>query len=165
PYQLGFENEEAIDSGAFWFYRKLGFRPTDADVARLVAREEERLAADPGYRTPRRILRRLVTHNLLYEVPGTPSGDWDRFHVRHLRLAVNRRMARRYGGSAAAIRAAAVRRVARALGIRPRALSRPAFRAFESFALVLDELPDLRRWSRAERRAVIGVVRAKVAGA
>ena len=32
PYQIGFENSEAIDSGAFWFYRKLGFRPTDAGV-------------------------------------------------------------------------------------------------------------------------------------
>ena len=28
PYQLGYENEEGIESGAFWFYRKLGFRPT-----------------------------------------------------------------------------------------------------------------------------------------
>ena len=26
PYQIGRENEEAISSGAFWFYRKLGFR-------------------------------------------------------------------------------------------------------------------------------------------
>jgi hypothetical protein len=28
PYQIGFENEEGIQSGAFWFYRKLGFRST-----------------------------------------------------------------------------------------------------------------------------------------
>ena len=27
PYQLGHDNDEAIESGAFWFYRKLGFRP------------------------------------------------------------------------------------------------------------------------------------------
>ena len=27
PYQVGLENDEALDSGAFWFYRKLGFRP------------------------------------------------------------------------------------------------------------------------------------------
>ena len=26
PYQIGMENDEAIESGAFWFYRKLGFR-------------------------------------------------------------------------------------------------------------------------------------------
>ena len=27
PYQLGDDNEEGIESGAWWFYRKLGFRP------------------------------------------------------------------------------------------------------------------------------------------
>ena len=48
PYQLGFENEEAIESGAFWFYRKLGFRPTDPSVRRLVAREEQRIAREAG---------------------------------------------------------------------------------------------------------------------
>ena len=26
PYQIGYENEEGIESGAFWFYRKFGFR-------------------------------------------------------------------------------------------------------------------------------------------
>ena len=48
PYQLGFENDEALDSGAFWFYRKLGFRPTDAGVRRLLAREEGRIAEGRG---------------------------------------------------------------------------------------------------------------------
>ncbi len=101
PYQLGFENAEAIDSGAFWFYRKLGFRPTDPGIARRVAREEQRIRADPSYRSSPATLRTLVTHNVLYEVPGAPSGDWDRFHVRHLGLAVNRRMAKRHRGDAA----------------------------------------------------------------
>ncbi|HEY7112560.1 MAG TPA: hypothetical protein VIA45_06465 [Thermoanaerobaculia bacterium] len=165
PYQLGFENDEAIASGAFWFYRKLGFRPTDPGVARLVAREEERLSADPSYRTPERLLRRLVSHNLLYEVPGTASGAWDRFHVRNLGLEVNRRMARGFGGSAGAIRAAAARRVAKALDVRPAALSPLERRAFESFALVLDEVPDLPRWTRSERRAVVEILRKKAGGA
>src|SRR5579864_8517736 len=40
PYQLGYHNEEAIESGAFWFYRKLGFRPGRADLVRLAEREE-----------------------------------------------------------------------------------------------------------------------------
>ncbi len=164
PYQLGFENEEAISSGAFWFYRKLGFRPTDRGVARLVAREEERLVADPDYRTPPRLLRRLVTHNLLYEVPGTPSGEWDRFHIRNVGLRVNRRMARRFGGSAEAIRTAAARRAANALGLRPARLAPPERRAFDSFALVLDEIPDLARWTPAERRGILEIVRAKAGG-
>ena len=39
-YQIGLGNDEAIASGAFWFYRKMGFRPTDQKVERLARREE-----------------------------------------------------------------------------------------------------------------------------
>ncbi len=161
PYQLGFENDEAIESGAFWFYRKLGFRPTDPGVRALVEREERRIAADPAYRSSRRTLARLVTHNVLYEVPGSPRGEWDRFHVRNLGLAVNRRMAREFGGSSARIREAAERRVAKALGMRPAWLPDFERDAFRDFALVLDLVPDLSRWSRAERTGVAAIIRAK----
>ena len=27
PYQLGAGNDEALKSGAWWFYQKMGFRP------------------------------------------------------------------------------------------------------------------------------------------
>jgi len=60
PYQLGHENEEAIESGAFWFYRKLGFRPGRPELQKLVEREEQKIAADPKYRTPARTLKRLA---------------------------------------------------------------------------------------------------------
>ncbi|HEY2798609.1 MAG TPA: hypothetical protein VGK26_12025 [Thermoanaerobaculia bacterium] len=162
PYQLGFQNEEAISSGAFWFYRKLGFRPTDASVARGVAREESRIARDPAYRSSPAALRRLVTHNVLYEAPGGlhPRGEWDRFHVREIGLAVNRRMRREFGGSAARLRTVSEGRVAAALGMAiPR--EQVARRAFSELALVLDLIPDLERWSAAERRAAAAVVRAK----
>jgi len=42
PYQVGLGNEEAIQSGAFWFYRKLGFRPSDPKIERLARAEERR---------------------------------------------------------------------------------------------------------------------------
>src|SRR6201981_2805369 len=54
PYQLGHRNEEAIESVAYWFYRKLGFRPGRVDLLRLVEREEARIARDSRYRTPPR---------------------------------------------------------------------------------------------------------------
>ena len=59
PYQLGHDNEEAIESGAFWFYRKLGFRPGRADLQKLAEREEQKIAADKNYRTPARTLKPL----------------------------------------------------------------------------------------------------------
>ena len=161
PYQLGFENEEALSSGAFWFYRKLGFRPTHPDVAARLAREERRIAADPSHRSSERTLRGLVTHNLIYDAPGSASGAWDRFHVRHIGLAVNRRMRSEFGGNASRHRERARRRVAAALGASAGRFEGLEARAFEDLALVLDLVPDLSRWSRAEKAAVVECVRAK----
>ncbi len=50
PYQIGHENEEAIESGAFWFYRKLGFRPVEPEIARLM--DAERAEAESHARLP-----------------------------------------------------------------------------------------------------------------
>ncbi|MDX1377010.1 MAG: hypothetical protein R3357_15695, partial [Burkholderiales bacterium] len=50
PYQLGADNDEAIESGAWWFYRKLGFAPRAAKALRLARREAARAAARPSYR-------------------------------------------------------------------------------------------------------------------
>jgi hypothetical protein len=170
PYQLGFENEEAVESGAFWFYRKLGFRPTDAAIARAVLRQEDRMAAHPKRRTSATMLRRFATSSVLYEaqrtrpspgsrVPG-PEGDWDRFHVRRIGLAVNRRMAREFGGDAEKMRRIVPARVARSLRL-DRSRWRGAERiAFEPWALVLDLL-DVSRWSATEKFAAVRAIRAK----
>ena len=90
PYQVGHENSEAVDSGAFWFYRKLGFRPTSPEVARLVAREEGRMRKLPGYRSSKRTLEKLADGYLLYEMPGTETGDWEGFRIRTLAQRLQR---------------------------------------------------------------------------
>ena len=126
PWQLGHENPEAIDSGAFWFYRKLGFRPAGSASARLLEREERKIAETPAYRSSPRTLRRLVTGNLLYEM--RPSRDWDRFHIRNIGLAVQRRMRARYRGDPDEARRRASSRVARLLSMRI-----PSGRTFENW--------------------------------
>ena len=167
PYQIGYENEEAISSGAFWFYRKLGFRSTDARLRALTAREEEKLAADPSYRSPSAVLRRLATHNLLYDVDSRQStvdsltGAWDSFHVRNIALAVTRRMAHEFRGDAQELRRASETSVARALGVNPRHWNPAGREAFAGFALVLGLLPDLGRWKKEEKQALADILRAK----
>ena len=162
PYQLGYENEEALASGAFWFYRKLGFRPTSGNARALVDREEARIARDPGHRSSRATLKRLVGRNLIYDAPGTVSGAWDRFHVRRIGLRINRRMRER-GLDAVRLRERAEGRVGRALGLAPRKLSPLARRFFGDLALTLDLVPNLSRWAPAEKAAVAEIVRAKAA--
>jgi hypothetical protein len=83
PYQLGSNNEEAIDSGAFWFYRKLGFRPSEPSVAKLLEKEEQKLNARPDYRTPARILRRLANGWMVY-------GEGNRVDVRRMAMTLRK---------------------------------------------------------------------------
>lgn len=66
PYQLGRGNPEAIESGAWWFYYKLGLRPRAAEAKRLARRELARWRADRSYRSSAATLRRLALWPLTY---------------------------------------------------------------------------------------------------
>jgi hypothetical protein len=163
PYQLGGSgNYEGIESGAFWFYRKLGFRPVLPEIARLVAAEERRIASRRDYRTSPRQLRRLAAGHVLYETrDAARAGEWDRFRTRNIGLAVQRRMAREFGGDAQKIRDASAAEVTRALDATREKFDEDERRALSNLALPLALIPDLARWADEEKRAVIAIVRAK----
>lgn len=86
PYQIGYENEEGIESGAFWFYRKLGFRPTSPELLALAEKEEDKIATRKQYRTPARTLRELAKGPMIFQLHGTQNHDWDRFQIRSIGL-------------------------------------------------------------------------------
>jgi hypothetical protein len=146
PYQIGLDNEEAIESGAFWFYRKLGFRPVLPEVVRLLAPEECNMVKKPGYRTPAAILRRLAVGPLIFEMEGAPQGDWDRFAVRNIGLATQR-----LGQEEA------IARVSRALGIKA-----GPHGEFVNLAMAFALIPDLERWPREDKAALVNIIRAKM---
>jgi hypothetical protein len=162
PYQLGSNNEEAIEAGAFWFYRKLGFRPIEPKVAQLLAREEGRLAANKAHRTSPRLLRQLAAGHLLYEAPSAPHpGQWDKFRVPNIGLAVQRRPAKGLGDDERKRRCKVLTSAARALGIKETDLSASEQRVFHDLAMVFALVPGLSRWSIDEKAAIEKIVRAK----
>ena len=177
PYQLGHDNDEAIESGAFWFYRKLGFRPGRADLQKLVEREEKKIAASANsirgaagisthqspYRTPARTLKRLAAGHVFYELPGTEARAWDTFSTRNVGLRVNRRMARHFAGDAARMRAHARRKLDQILGVKIEKLNyrKEDQSVFDNFALVLADEPTLPKWSQQEREDLLQIIRAK----
>ena len=65
-YALGHRNPEAIDSGAWWFYYKLGLRPRPAAARRLARRELRRWRSDRAYRSNRATLEALARWPLYY---------------------------------------------------------------------------------------------------
>ncbi len=163
PYQLGHDNEEAIESGAFWFYRKVGFRPGGPELLRLVEGEESKIAANPMYRTSARTLRRLAAGHVFYELPGSEVGVWDRFSTRKIGLRVNAHMARKFGGDAGRMRAESARSVARILGVNTSPWSALEKASFENFAVALAEVHNLSSWTREEKDALLQIIRAKAA--
>lgn len=68
PYQLGQGNEEAIESGAWWFYYKFGFRPRARAALALVSRELRRVRRSPGHRSSAATLRRLAAWHVFLDL-------------------------------------------------------------------------------------------------
>ncbi len=162
PYQIGQDNEEAIKSGAFWFYRKLGFRPGKPELLALTEREEARIAKTPGYRTQARTLRKLAAEHVFYEFGEGPRGLWDEFSIRNIGFAVERYMAEKFKGDPGKMREAAVASLARELGTDLRKWSSVEQVAFADFALVLALVPEVKGWSSREKKSLAEIIRAKV---
>ena len=160
PYQIGKGNEEAIESGAFWFYRKLGFRPGRKELLTLAEREEKKIADRQQYRTSARTLKKLAEGHVFYELRGAEVGVWDSFSTRNIGLKVNRRMAREFGGSIERMQEATVSLVRRQLDFE---MSRPKMEeqhCFRNWAPVLALIPDLERWTNEDKAGIREIVKA-----
>jgi hypothetical protein len=164
PYQIGHENEEGIESGAFWFYRKLGFRSVKPDLLELTEREETKVASDSRYRTSAATLRRLAAGHMLFDLSAVGrTSPWDDFEVRNVGLAVARRMGRDYAGDAEALRADSVKIVSRALGVNTRGWSDAELTALQNLSLMLAAIKDPRAWTAEQKRSAVSIIRAKAA--
>ena len=160
-YQLGKGNDEAIASGAWWFYYKLGFRPLTADARRVLRQELARRRADPAHLSHAATLRALAESHLVF--------DYDRSRapgllpVAELGLRIGDGLAARAGGDRERVLAECSRETMRLTGVR----SLRGFSAGERLAwqrwspLVVFALPGVSRWSQADRRALARVIRAK----
>ena len=160
PYQIGFDNEEGIESGAFWFYRKLGFRSMSGEIHKLTKNEEEKIAKRKNYRTTATTLRKLAAAPMILELDDSKKGDWDHFQLRQMGFAVQRLMAEKFSGDAERMREGAVRTISSLLGIE----SHINDQALADFALMLSLVPGLDQWSTDEKDALCQIIEAKGKG-
>lgn len=162
PYQLGHENDEGIESGAWWFYYKLGFRPRDAGTRRLVRRELARLRRRPSYRSSPATLRQLAQRNVFLGLGRDRDDVIGLFPVDEVGLAVTDFLNRRFGSDRELAERTCADEAARLLlggdWRRFPAGERLAWRRLSPLALIL---PGLSRWPPADRRALAAIMRAK----
>jgi hypothetical protein len=158
PYQLGDGNDEAIDSGAWWFYYRFGFRPGVACVAALARREAARARARPGYRSPPATLRELARAHLYFApARGAPRC------LPPVAAVLERATARlaTVGGGAGA-QAWCEARARKLTGLRSTSgFSRGERLLWRRWAPLLAAAPSIARWPAADRRALVQLVRAK----
>ena len=161
-YQVGDDNREAIRSGAFWFYYRLGFRPSDRARRALAHREFARLRKR-GMRTSDSVLRTLASGDLWLDLPGCRRRDY--FDEAWL-VECSRQVTELLGAGEATDPDEAARevtaRVTRTLGARGLA-SRPRAEreAFAHLAPVCALLPGVDRWSTASRAALVRLMLSK----
>ncbi|MHC4844845.1 MAG: hypothetical protein ACYTCU_01650 [Planctomycetota bacterium] len=162
PYQLGDNNMEALSSGAWWFYQKLGFRSRDPGVLRLMKRELATMSARKGHRSSIPTLRKLAEHNVYYDM-GKPRDDViGELPMGKVGEAVTDMLAARFGSDR--------RRAARELTVEARdLLGLRSLRGWDAgerltlqrWAPLIAVLPGVSRWSAADKKALVAVVRAK----
>ena len=149
PYQLGHDNDEGLDSGAWWFYYKLGFRPRSSAIRGIVRTELARLRRNASYRSSRKTLARLAEDYLYFEPEGDRAPYWPRLAELGVRLAP--------GLAVNADREAAAPMLGASLPRRKNG----ARMAWDRWAPIVASLPGLAQWSADERSALARVIAAK----
>lgn len=77
PYQFGLHNSEAIKTGAFWFYYKLGFRPENKQLKELALQEEKQKTKNSNYKSTTSTLKQYTKSNLLLTLTNTSYPNYD----------------------------------------------------------------------------------------
>ena len=157
PSQFGGTNREGLQSGAFWFYYRLGFRPVDARAARLAGGEWARMQADRAYRTPIAELRRFTRSDIELQLRDTPACE-----PADLSDAASAWIDAQHEGDRTTALAEARRIVVRRLGgVSDRRWPESERAAFGELALLVAQIRDLRRWPATDKRALVAWMRAK----
>jgi hypothetical protein len=160
PNQIGDGNEEAIASGAYWAYDRLGFRSTDPLLATLADRERARRERSSEYRSPPSVLRRLARSRLVLRL--AEMAPTDPLEVDVLAHVSTKWIAERHSGNLDKARRAAINRVIAALGVNDLELWPTRQRkAFEHLSLLISPIRDLASWPDRDKKSLVLLMRAK----
>ena len=162
PFQLGHDNTEGLKSGAWWFYYKLGFRPEDPEVRRLLRSELRLLRANPRHRSSIATLQKLSSEPLFLYPYGLKQDVLTKIPLGELGLRISRLLADRFGADREKAIRSLSREAAQLLGVRSqRSWSAGQRLAWKRWSPLIVMLPGVARWKPEEKRALVKVVRAK----
>ncbi len=161
-YQVGDDNEEAIESGSFWFYYKLGFRPVKPRVRKLADLEAAKLARRKGYRTPESVLRRLAKSDVVFHLDPSRTEEFSELSLPNLAYGVGNYVNDRFDGNRRVATEKSVKQISSILKLgNVSRWSASEKAALERLAPLICCIPDLRKWPLSDRIMLGQIVKAK----
>jgi hypothetical protein len=159
PYQFGLKNKEGLESGAFWFYYKYGFRPEKEYLQKLALAEWEKKKTDTNYRTPIHILKKFTATNLQLLLGKNPVPFLDASLVSK---AITNFIIKTYNGDRKKAIADCFRKTRLALGIKSLSVWGAAEKkVLEEWSLLAQANLNLAFWKNSEKKQFIELIRSK----
>ena len=160
-YQLGYNNRDSIESGVWWFYYKLGFRPRDSAAKKIMRTELAKMKRRPGYRSSVATLEKLSEYNMYY-VKERSAKEIDLSLYWNIAPGLSDYISRRFGADRESGSRTCTKEAAQRLGLRklPK-MSAPERYCWNGWAPLVLQLKGVERWSTDNRRRLARIMRAK----
>lgn len=162
PYQLGEENEDALKSGAWWFYQKLGYRPRDRKLLRLMERELSTMKRRPRHRSSLSVLKQLASENIYLDLNKQRDDVLGVLDLPNVGLKITDLLSHRFGSEREQGETTLAAEAANTLGVTNfRDWSEGEKLAWRRWSPLVALLKDLDHWPPADQEALVRLVRAK----
>ncbi len=162
-WQVGYDNDEGIQSGSYWFYYKMGFRSLDPAVDALATSEWKKISRDKKYRTGPRTLKKLAESDMIISPGRENEALFNELSVIKLGYAVTKLTSERFDGDRQAAQSWATEYMGRILDIDLKNWTAAERLQFERFAPLLTLIKDISSWNRNDKDDLIATIRAKAA--
>ncbi len=162
PYQLGMENDDALGSGAWWFYQKLGFRPRDKELLQLMEQEVSAMQRRSRHRSSRAVLKRLATENVYLPLIKQRDDVVGMLNLANVGLKITDLYAHRFGADRELGERTLAAEAASRLGVNGfegwSAGEKLAWRRWSPLVTLLNKVD---RWPALDQEALVRLIRAK----
>ena len=159
PYQFGKNNKEALQSGAFWFYYKHGFRPENDQLQKLAMEELKKINTDKQYRTSINVLKYFTAANMVLQLSSTAVPVFDAASVS---MAITNFINKNFAGNRAQALIACERKTKKELNIKTtRGWSINEKKTLQQWSLLVQATLPLENWNNSERKRFVELIKIK----
>ena len=161
-YQIGDDNEEALESGSFWFYYKLGFRSVNKQVRKLADKENEKIKANKNYRSSLATLKKLAKGDIFFHIDPSKMTGFKELPLKNLGHIVTDYVKRKFDANRRLAEEQSVLYLARILKIKGwHRWTAEEIDSFKRLAPLIASIPGLNRWSPKDKADLAKIIRAK----